>query len=129
MTQMAINPKALNKLLDEATLALIKYNPEATYSASSTGTDMRDFTRMAIAHYGVTRANLKDLVEFRDKFEKAIRKRYGVKFTNTIGEDLAKKYARKRVPQKVQVKSGMLDLMIGEVNTTRINASELALTA
>lgn len=115
-----------NKLLNEAARAVIKYNPSATYSAESTGTDMGDFVRMAIQHYGLTRAeHLQDLLVFRQAFEREIAKQYKVKFTYTLGEDLAVKYRRRKVPQLTQVKSGLLDLLIGELNTIYINVNSL----
>ena len=116
-----IDPKAFNKLLEQLAIQIIKFNPDATYSADSTGGDMRTVVQMAIEHYGLTRGNhLKDRVLFRDKFEKAITKRCGVKFSYNVGEDLEVKYQKKRVPKLIQVKSGILDLLIAELNTTRV---------
>jgi len=121
MTARKIDPKALNKLLDESAEVLIKFNLDANYEASSTGNDMRDFVREAIKHYKLTRANdLGQLVKFRAAFEKLIAKKYGVKFTNLPYEDIQAKYISSGVPQKTQVKSGFLDLLIGELNTTFI---------
>ena len=116
-----INPKAVNNLLEQLAIQIIKFNPDATYSASSTGDDMLSAVRLTIAQYGLTRDNdLGDIVLFRDNFEKTISKRYGVKFDYCIGEDLGVKYRKKRVPKLTQVKSGILDLLIGELNTIRV---------
>lgn len=121
-----LNVEGTNKLLNEVTKTLIQWHPNATYSAESTGTDMRDFVRMTIKHYGLTRSeHLQDLLLFRQSFERAIAKRYKVKFTYSLGEDLEVKYRKKKVPQAIQIKSGVLDLLIGELNTVRINMNSI----
>ncbi len=115
-----IDQRQFNKLLEQLAIQTIKFNPDANYSASSTGDDMALAVDMAIDHYGVDRSHLQDMLLFRQKFERAISKRYGVKFTYTSDEDLAVKYQKRRVPKLTQVKSGILDLMIAQVNTTVI---------
>ncbi len=114
------------KLLSRASKLIIHFHPNANYSASSTEGDMSYFVEEAIKHYGLNRKqHLQDLLIYRQKFEKAITKRYGVKFTYKLNEDLQAKYKFKRVPQHIQVQSGILDLLIGRLNTIRIDVSEL----
>lgn len=79
-----------------------------------------------IKHYGLNRKqHLQDLLIYRQKFEKAITKRYGVKFTYQLNEDVQTKYNVKRVPQHIQVQSGILDLLIGRLNTIHVDVSKL----
>ena len=114
------------KLLSEASKQIILFHPNANYSASSTGGDMSYLVEQAIKHYGLNRKqHLQDLLIYRQKFEKAITERYGVKFTYQLNEDVQTKYNVKRVPQHIQVQSGILDLLIGRLNTIRIDVSEL----
>lgn len=114
------------KLLSEASKQVIHFHPNANYSASSTGGDMNYFVEEAIKHYGLNRKqHLQDLLIYRQKFEKAITKRYGVKFTYQLNEDVQTKYNVKRVPQHIQVQSGILDLLIGRLNTIHVDVSKL----
>ena len=117
-----LSPKGVQKLLIEASKLIIKLKPDANYSASSTEGDMGYFARTAIEHYGLTREeHLNDLLKFRMVFEAAISKKYGVKFTYESNEYLADKYRKKRVPQNIQVQSGLLDCIIAELNIIRID--------
>jgi len=122
-----INPAGLDKMLTAAAQTVVNYNPEANYSASSTGSDMLSFVRTAIVHYGFNREeHFEDLLVYRESFEKKITKKYRVKFTYNTNEDLEAKYKKRKVPQLIQVKSGILDLLIGELNVVRINMNEVA---
>jgi hypothetical protein len=121
-----LDPISTNKLLNQATQVLVKFNPNANYRAESTGTDMRDFVRLTIKEYNLTRdEHLQDLLLFRRAFEKQIRKKYGVKFTYKFNEDVELKYRKRGVPQLIQVKSGILDLIIGELHAVYINVNKL----
>jgi hypothetical protein len=117
-----LSPKGVQKLLIEASKLIIKLKPDASYSASSTEGDMGYFARTAIEHYGLTREeHLNDFLNFRMVFEAAISKKYGVKFTYESNEYLADKYRKKRVPQNIQVQSGLLDCIIAELNIIRVD--------
>jgi hypothetical protein len=48
-----------------------------------------------------------------------------VKFTYKSNEDLADKYRKKRVPQNIQVQSGLLDCIIAELNIIRVDVTPL----
>lgn len=125
-----INPKAVNKLLEGLAIEIIKHHPEANYSADSTNGDMRLAVDMAIEHYSLTLDHRNDLLLFRQNFEKTITKKHGVKFTYQEGEDLEVKYQKRRVPKLTQVKSGILDLMIGNISkvseqTTEVNGTTI----
>ena len=114
------------KLLSEASKQIILFHPNANYSASRTGGDMSYFVEEAIKHYGLNRKqHLQDFLIYRQKFEKTIAKRYGVKFTYNLNEDVQAKYNLKRVPQHLQVQSGILDLFIGQLSTIRRDLSAL----
>ena len=116
--------RGTQKLLSEASKQIIRFNPNANYSAKSTNNDMSYFVNQAIAHYELSRKHhLQDLLIYRQKFEKAISKKYGVKFTYKLNEDLEVKYKRKGVPQHIQVQSGILDLLIGRLNTIRVDVT------
>jgi len=116
----------IKELLSVGSKQIIHFHPNANYSALSTGTDMGYFVDEAIKKFGFNRTqHLQDFLIYRQKFEKAIAKRYGVKFTYKLNEDLQAKYKFKRVPQHIQVQSGILDLLIGRLNTIRIDVSEL----
>jgi hypothetical protein len=128
-----INPKAVNKVLEGLAIEIIKRHPNANYSADSTNGDMALAVDMAIEHYGLNLDHRNDLKIFRENFEKAIAKKYGVKFTYEPGEDLEVKYQKRRVPKLTQVKSGILDLMIGNVSVvsrkdTMINGTKITTT-
>ena len=87
---------------------------------------MSFFVEEAIKHYGLNRKqHLQDFLIYRQKFEKAITKRYGVKFTYNLNEDVQAKYNLKCVPQHIQVQSGILDLFIGQLNTIHRDLSAL----
>jgi hypothetical protein len=121
-----LSPKGVQKLLIEASKLIIKCNPDASYSATSTEGVMGYIAMTTIEHYGLTRKeHLNDLLKFRMVFEAAISKKYGVKFTYKSNEDLANKYRKKRVPQNIQVQSGLLDCIIGELITVRIDVTPL----
>ena len=121
-----LSPKGLQKLLIESSKLIIKFNPDASYSVNSTEGDMGYSARTAIEHYGLTREeHLNDLLNFRMVFEAAISKKYGVKFTYKSNEDLADKYRKKRVPQNIQVQSGLLDCIIAELNIIRVDVTPL----
>ena len=121
-----LSPKGVQKLLKEASKLIIKFNPGASYSATSTEGDMGNSARTVIEHYGLTREeHLNDLLRFRMMFEAAISKKYGVIFTYKSNEDLADKYRKKRVPQNIQVQSGLLDCIIAELNIIRVDVTPL----
>ena len=127
-----INPKAVNKLLQDLAIQMIKRHPDANYSASSTNGDMELAVDMAIEHYGLTLDHRNDLLLFRQNFEKTITKKHGVKFTYQQYEDLKDKYQKRRVPKLTQVKSGILDLMIGNISkisqkTTTVNGTTMTI--
>ena len=128
-----INPKAVNKLLEGLAIEIIKRHTNANYSADSTNGDMALAVDMAIEHYGLNLDHRNDLMIFRENFEKTIAKKHGVKFTYEPGEDLEVKYRKKRVPKLTQVKSGILDLMIGKVSMvsqkhTMVNGTKITTT-
>ena len=128
-----INPKAVNKLLEGLAIEIIKRHTNANYSADSANGDMDLAVNMAIEHYNLGLEHRNDLKIFRENFEKAIAKKYGVKFTYEPGEDLEVKYRKKRVPKLTQVKSGILDLMICKVSqvnqkNTMVNGTKITTT-
>ena len=109
----------VTKMLNATSKLIMMNHPEANYSSSSTNDNMQQFARMIIKVNNLTRnEHFRDLLEYRVKFEKTITKKHRVKFTYNTGEDLAVKYSKKRVPQLTQVMSGLLDMIVGELNTT-----------
>jgi len=117
----------VSNMLTETSKLIIMNHPKATYSVSSTNDNMLQFARMIVKVNGLTRnEHFGDLLDYRVAFEKSITKKHRVKFTYKMGEDLAVKYRKKRVPQLTQVKSGLLDILIGELNTTYINMNGIA---
>jgi len=128
MTKMKnkICVRGTQNLLSAASKQIIQFHPNASYSASSTNNEMSIFVNEVIAKNKLNRKDhLKDLLIFRQKFEKAISKKYGVKFSYQTNENLEEKYKRQHVPQNIKVQSGILDLIIGRLNTTVINVSSL----
>ena len=53
-----------------------------------------------------------DVVMYRHFFEKGITKNWKVKFRYTAGEDVGPKLRKKKVPQHIRVKSGILDYLV-----------------
>jgi hypothetical protein len=76
--------------------------------------------RLFITVFNLTHTDVFEFIKIRDRFEKGITKRYGVNYTYESGERAGVKMRAKKVPQHTRVTSGLLDLIIAELNTIRI---------
>lgn len=100
----------LNQGLDQLTEAIMnKYGKDADYECDQWKDDI-DYC-MAILPL-VEAENHDDVVLYRHFFEKGITKHWKVKFRYTIGEEVGPKLRKKKVPQHIRVKSGILDYLV-----------------
>ena len=107
-----LNPNGFNQVLEELAIEVIKNNPDATYSTDEIVAVVDNLLEKSSLKY----SHLNELCAFREVFEQRITKKYGVKFSNTFAEDVESKYKKRRVPKLTQVKSGILDALIGKIH-------------
>jgi len=108
-----------NELLLEVSKLIEQFHPTANISSLSIACDMGYCVDEVIRNCGLNRKqHLKDLLIYSQKFKKAIRKKYGFEY-------LKAKYNFKPVPQNIQVQRGILDLLIGRLNTICVDVSAI----
>jgi len=115
-----------NELLLEVSKLIEQFHPTANISSLSIACDMGYCVDEVIRNCGLNRKqHLKDLLIYSQKFKKAIRKKYGFEYAHLMHEDLKAKYNFKPVPQNIQVQRGILDLLIGRLNTICVDVSAI----
>jgi len=112
-----ISTKALDSILNRSALLAIEYNSNAGYDVDATP-EIKQCVFAMVKHYGITADELEQLVAYRHRFEKTLAKRYRIKFTNNMFEDVEAKLNKTKAPQYIKVKCGMLDFLIGYLNTS-----------
>ncbi|CAB4153520.1 hypothetical protein UFOVP635_5 [uncultured Caudovirales phage] len=120
---MAINQQETLSMLKILASALRDSDKNADYEASSCE-DMRPAVSAVIQHYNLTRDHVKDFVQLRHNFEKAITKQYKVKYKYTMGEQAGVLMRKRNVPQITRIMSGMLDSLIGRLGIIQINMND-----
>lgn len=117
---MAINQTETLRMLKVVATTLRDADSNADYEASSTA-DMTPAVKAIIQHFKLSRTDVKDFVQLRHIFEKAITKQYRVKYKYTSDELAGVLMRKSKVPQVTRIMSGMLDLTIAELNIVRID--------
>ena len=120
---MAINQTETLRMLKVVATTMRDADSNADYEASSSA-DMIPAVRAVIQHFKLNRDNVKDFVQLRHVFEKAITKQYRVKYKYTSNERAGVLMRKRKVPQVTRIMSGMLDLIIGELNIVRIDIGD-----
>jgi hypothetical protein len=104
----------LQDIISAAAQTAMVYNPTVDYDAD-THSEIQQSAQAIIAEFKLLESALSDLLVYREKVELHLRKRYGVKFTQSPSDNIEQKMKRKRVPQKMRVEHGILDVLIGEL--------------
>ena len=122
---MAINQTETLRMFKAVASAMRDDDSNADYEASSTAL-MTPAVKAIIQNFKLTRDDVNDFVKLRHVFEKAITKRYKVKYKYTSDECAGVLMRKRKVPQVTRIMSGLLDLTIAELNIVRINLRDFA---
>tara|TARA_R110002096_G_scaffold30309_6_gene90469 strand:+ start:551 stop:913 length:363 start_codon:yes stop_codon:yes gene_type:complete len=113
-----LNVKQVNKALNLLADVIMKRDGAALYDDENGY--HRDAATATIQMQNIGRESLNDFLVYREKFEKSLAKQYKVnvitgiaalEFTTDHGAELQ----RCKVPQRMQIASGILDSLIGQL--------------
>lgn len=117
---MAINQTETLRMFKQLATIIVEADKNADYEESSCD-NMSPAVTAIIEHFNLTRSHTSDFVKLRHDFERAITKRYKVKYKYTLSEAAGQLMRKRNVPQITRIMSGMLDLTIARLNTIQIN--------
>ena len=105
-----INPAFIDKIA----LTIIQHNSNAGYNVDNTP-EIKSAVIAIIRNKGLDTTNLNDILVYREKFEKTVSKRFKIKYTYTLDEDIEVKLNASKATQFIKVKSGLIDFLIGRL--------------
>lgn len=118
-TKVKINTKEIVDSIDRAADALIEKCPNVGWACETSGDLMSKMVSTTIDSLGLSKEeHFSSLLQYREDFEKQMKRKYRVKHYDKWGNrilDMEPEYKKRNVPQKKQVFSGFLDLIIGKL--------------
>lgn len=108
-----ISAKQLNEIIDRITGTILHLVPEADYEADSWNGHLNGLMEH-FQNFGLEGKHNEDLVTFRHFSEEALSKVYKMKYTYNLLEDIGPQLRKRKVPQQMRVKSGVIDSLIAK---------------
>lgn len=115
----SFNEVEYTRMLTALSTVLIKHDADIGYDVTDS---MSSAVLTAIKSTGLGKIDLDNLIKYRAKFENALTEKHGVKLISgpcAFTQDVHAHYKNKNVPQMLQVVSGVQDILIGHIYTSK----------